>query len=189
MLEAAPDTPNSDNVGSDVDGENVPLSKFPAVSIKGFKLLSTIILITQLYLSSLPTLQACTAVSSSSVLVLSCSKLLARLSISSPENKFHSLVSINSTAKQHRQCLRHYFCYCSPTNGLLIQNWSQFVFQNYHIHVSIRHQRYNSQKNRWCVVSGSEQKRQERSSRVLLLARLALVRILSLEISRGKCVP
>ena len=158
MLEAAPDAPNSDNVGSDVDGENVPLSKFPAVSIKGFKLLSTIILITQLYLSSLPTLQACTAVSSSSVLVLSCSKLLARLSISSPENKFHSLVSIRSTVKQHQQCLRHYFCYCSPTNGLLIQNWSQFVFQNYHIHVSIRHQRYNSQKTDDVLFQGQSRK-------------------------------
>ena len=100
----------------------------------------------------------CTAISSSSVLVLSCSKLLACLSISSPENKFHSLVSIRSTVKQHQQCLRHYFCYCSPINGLLIQNWSQFVFQKYQIHVSIRHQRYNSQKTDDVLSQGQSRK-------------------------------
>ena len=69
-----------------------------------------------------PRFPPCIKVYSSSVLVLSCSKLLARPSKSYPESRFHFLVSINSTSKQHQQCLRHYSYYCSPTSGLQIKS-------------------------------------------------------------------
>ena len=55
-LETALDVSNFDDGGADVDEEFATFPKLPAISIKGLKLFSIILLIARSYFSSLPAL-------------------------------------------------------------------------------------------------------------------------------------